>query len=82
MPRQQTPVIGKLTDPYKNEGDNNTSFIYVVQLHPQKEPRNFEDAKGFVLNDYQTFLEDKWIIELKKKYPVKINEAVFKSLIK
>jgi peptidyl-prolyl cis-trans isomerase SurA len=28
------------------------------------------------------FLEDKWIADLKKKYPVKINEAVLKTLPK
>jgi peptidyl-prolyl cis-trans isomerase SurA len=45
-------------------------------------PRTFEEARGMVMNDYQNKLEDQWIAELKKKYPVKINEAVFKTLPK
>jgi peptidyl-prolyl cis-trans isomerase SurA len=83
IPPQQKPVPGQLTEPIKNAGDNNNiSFVYFIKQYPPKQPRSFEDAKGFVLNDYQAFLEDKWISTLKAKYPVKINEAVFRSLLK
>jgi hypothetical protein len=40
-----------------------------------------DDARGFVINDYQNYLEEKWIAELRKKYPVTVNEAVFKTLL-
>jgi peptidyl-prolyl cis-trans isomerase SurA len=33
-----------------------------------------------VINDYQLYLEEKWLAAQKKKYPVKIDEAVVKSL--
>lgn len=56
------------------------SFLYITAVHSQPEQRNFEDAKGAVINDYQQVVEDKWIAQLKKKYPVKVNEAVFKSI--
>ena len=42
--------------------------------------RNFEDARGMVISDYQQVLEDRWIAELRKKYAVKINEAVFQTI--
>jgi peptidyl-prolyl cis-trans isomerase SurA len=42
--------------------------------------RSFEEARGMVISDYQQVLEDKWIAELKKKYLVKVNEAVFQSI--
>jgi peptidyl-prolyl cis-trans isomerase SurA len=35
-----------------------------------------------VINDYQAYLEDQWITELKKKYPVNIDEKVLASLPK
>ena len=64
----------------KNPNDTGYSFIYVTQPHPLKEQRSFEDAKGAVTNDYQQELEEKWIATLKKKYPVKVNEAVWKTI--
>lgn len=71
-----------ITATVKNETDNSATFCYVIKLYNNREPRSFNDARGFVINDYQTFLEEKWIADLKKKYPVVINEAVFKSLPK
>ncbi|HEY8898014.1 MAG TPA: peptidylprolyl isomerase, partial [Niastella sp.] len=83
----QIPVVektnfteGLLTANVRNETDNTVAFAYIIKVHPNREVRSFNDARGFVINDYQQYLEEKWIDELKKKYPVKINEAVLKSL--
>ena len=62
--------------------DGNTSFIKVVHMYDANLQRSFEEAKGLVINDYQNITEEKWIAELKSKYPVKINEAVFQTLLK
>jgi peptidyl-prolyl cis-trans isomerase SurA len=85
----QIPVVGRtnfteglITANVKNETDNTVTFAYIIKLYPDREPRGFADARGFVINDYQVFLEEKWIADLKKKYPVKINEAVLKTLLK
>lgn len=53
-----------------------------VKLYPAGEQRSFTDARGLVINDYQNILEQQWINELKKKYPVKVNDAVFNTLLK
>lgn len=42
--------------------------------------KNFDEAKGLVLNDYQAYLEENWIKALKRTYPVQINDAVLQSL--
>lgn len=83
----QIPVVertnfqpGLLTAPVKNDTDNSLTFAYIIKMYPDRQPRSFNDARGFVINDYQAYLEDQWIAELKKKYPVRINEAVLKSL--
>ncbi|MEO6314901.1 MAG: peptidylprolyl isomerase [Chitinophagaceae bacterium] len=70
---------GNIAEPVKSSTDNITTFAYTIKVYKDRAPRNFEDARGFVINDYQSFLEDKWIATLKQKYPVKINEPVLES---
>jgi peptidyl-prolyl cis-trans isomerase SurA len=72
---------GTITEPLVNLNDETATFVMVLKIYPANEPRNFEEARGLVINDYQTFLEEKWIEQLKKKYPVKVNEKVFQSLL-
>jgi peptidyl-prolyl cis-trans isomerase SurA len=79
----QEPLhAGMVTKPVVNKGDNTASFAYIIKLYPQEELRSFEQARGLVINDYQNELDEKWIEELKKKYPVKVNEKVLESLLK
>ena len=85
----QIPVVGRtnfteglVTANVRNENDNTVAFAYIIKLYPNREMRGFNDARGFVINDYQVFLEEKWIADLKKKYPVKINETELKKLPK
>ena len=85
----QIPVVertnftkGLMTANVKNDPDSSVTFSYIISLYNTREPRNFEDAKGFVINDYQEYIEGQWVTALMKKYPVKLNEAVFKSLPK
>jgi peptidyl-prolyl cis-trans isomerase SurA len=37
-------------------------------------PMSFEEARSAIISDYQTYLEKDWVAQLKKKYPVKVNE--------
>lgn len=71
---------GEMTTPIQNTTDNSYTFICVTAVHPQPEQRAFEDARGMVINDYQKIVEDSWVAELKKRYPVKINTDVFNSI--
>jgi peptidyl-prolyl cis-trans isomerase SurA len=73
---------GSITGALINETDNTASFVKVLKVYPAGQQRTFEEAKGLVINEYQAKLEEEWIKELKKKYPVKVDEAVFQSLLK
>lgn len=73
---------GSVTTPVLNKADNTASFAYIIKLHPNEEPRSFADAKGQVINDYQAELEKSWIAELKKKYPVTVDEKVWSEVLK
>ncbi len=65
---------GIITTPLLNAGDNTSSFVKIIKLYPANQQRSFDEARGLVINDYQNFLEAKWIETLKKKYPVKVND--------
>lgn len=65
-----------------NKDDQSVSFTYVVNLYTQSAQKSFEEAKGQLINDYQDELESKWISDLKKKYPVKINTPVAEQTVK
>ena len=71
---------GFMSKPELNDAGDAYTLVYVFDVFPNVEPRSFDDARGLVINDYQQVLEQKWITELKKKYPVKINDAVAKNL--
>ena len=75
-------VVGAITDVVKNNTDNGAGFVKVIKIYPASIQRNFDEAKSLVINEYQKQLEENWIEELTKKYPVKINTAVFESLLK
>lgn len=71
---------GIITSPVKNTNDNTYSFAYIFNVYSGNAQRSFEDARGMVINDYQQVLEQKWIEQLKKKYPITVKEAVWKTI--
>jgi peptidyl-prolyl cis-trans isomerase SurA len=62
--------------------DGASTFIQYTKYYPANIVRSFTEARGLVINDYQTVLENKWVEALRKKYTVKINEAVVAGLVK
>jgi peptidyl-prolyl cis-trans isomerase SurA len=43
-------------------------------------PETYWDVKGAVQGDYQKYLEDKWVKKLRKKYKVKVDKKVLKTV--
>ncbi|RYY62293.1 MAG: hypothetical protein EOO05_03215 [Chitinophagaceae bacterium] len=76
------PVAGSITGILVNPTDNTATFSLVKEVYTQPAQRSFAEAKGLVMNDYQVLLEDKWTNQLKKKYPVKVDEKEFGKLLK
>ncbi len=76
------PAAGTITSIMVNPSDGTAGFIMILKMYPANEQRTFEEARGLVINDYQNVMEEKWIEELRRKYPVKTDEGVFKSLLK
>jgi len=40
-------------------------------------PKTLAEAKGRVVNDYQQFLEENWVGNLKQEFKVTVDQAVF-----
>jgi len=79
----KTPLqAGLVTSPLKNKTDGSVSFAYILKTYPANMQRSYSEAKGLVISDYQGELEKQWVVELKKKYPVKIDEKVFQQISK
>lgn len=63
---------------------NADGTVTLVKIHRVMAPmpKRLDEARGYVIADYQTELEKQWITELRTKYPVKVNEPVLRSLYK
>lgn len=44
--------------------------------------KTIDECKGKLVNDYQQYLEQNWVSELKKEYTVKVNQDVFEKVKK
>lgn len=72
---------GDFTDAKTDAGTKTASFLKIEEIVPVT-AKTLAEARGYAVADYQDFLEKQWVEELRKEYPVKVNEDVLKSLIK
>ncbi len=56
-------------------------FVSVEKIIPPT-PKTMDEARGYIIADYQDQLEKDWVASLQAKYPVQINDAVLMSLVK
>ncbi len=63
---------------------NDGEHYFVVKTNKvlPAEPKTLEECKGKAINDYQQYLEQNWVSELKKEFTVKINQDVFEKVKK
>ncbi|MDE6339455.1 MAG: hypothetical protein K2K97_06680, partial [Muribaculaceae bacterium] len=55
---------------------------FMIDPRVLTEPEEFADVRGLVTSDYQNEFQNAWEEELRKKYPVKVNQKVLKSVKK
>lgn len=53
-------------------------FVYGGKVLAQ--PEEMSDVRGQVVADYQNYLEEEWVAQLRKKYKVKVDNKVLKKL--
>jgi peptidyl-prolyl cis-trans isomerase SurA len=69
-----------LSKPITSDVEDLTVLVKIKNVIPPVE-KELNEARGIVTADYQNYLEKEWIKQLKKKYPVKINEKVLKEVL-
>lgn len=62
----------------------NSKYTVYFMINPRliSEPEEVADVKGMVTSDYQNEFQQDWENELRKKYPVKVNEKVLRKVKK
>jgi peptidyl-prolyl cis-trans isomerase SurA len=63
------------------EGPNEFTVVDLKKTVPS-EIMNLDDVRGEVMGDYQQFLEEQWMEELRKEHTIKVNEKVYESVKK
>ncbi len=57
-------------------------FVTKVNATLPAGPKKLEECKGKVINDYQQYLEENWVKDLKNEFKVEVNQTVFESVKK
>jgi peptidyl-prolyl cis-trans isomerase SurA len=70
----------KVSTPIKNS-DNSYSVYVPKTIALGNTAKTLNEARGYVIADYQDFLEKEWLASLERKYPVVVNDVVFKGLV-
>jgi peptidyl-prolyl cis-trans isomerase SurA len=66
----------------KPQKDGSYLVVRVEKVFNTTTQKSLEDARGYVIAEYQDYLEKAWNQALKDKYPVKVDEKVFNSMVK
>ncbi len=60
---------------------DSTGFVSVEKVIPPT-PKTLDEARGYIIADYQDQLEKDWVAALQAKYPVVVHDDVLMSLVK
>lgn len=60
---------------------DSTGYVAVDKIIPPT-PKTMDEARGYIIADFQDQLEKDWVASLQAKYPVVVNEPVLMSLVR
>ncbi len=63
-------------------GENGAMTVIVAkEVFKAPSSKTLDEARGYVVAEYQDHLEKEWNEKMRREYPVKVNESVFKSMV-
>lgn len=68
------------TEP-KKATDGSYTVVRVNEVFNEPSPKSLEDAKGYVVAEYQDYLEQQWNQQMRQKYPIKVSDDVLNAMI-
>lgn len=74
------PKVGS-TSIVKNDLRAGTATFYKVEALLPPAPKALDEARGYVIADYQDELERRWVETLRAQYPVKVNKKVLNKIV-
>lgn len=74
-------TVGAVSEPQVNTKTGN-STITVVNTIVDGRTKTLKEARGYVIADYQDYLEKQWVRDLKAEFPIETDKKVLKQLIK
>ncbi len=72
--------VGSISEVEINKRNKASSFYKLEEILPSGN-KTLKEARGYVIADYQDYLDKKWLEELKKEYKVEVDMVVFESLV-
>ena len=72
---------GYVTNAIRDSETGEFMFTKVKDVMPARN-KTLNEARGYIIADYQDFLETQWVEELRKEYTVKVDRKVFETLMK
>lgn len=73
--------VGELSPMEISGRDQSFNFFKIEEILAPGQ-KSLQEARGYVVADYQDFLEKKWLENLKKQYKVKLNTKILNSIVK
>jgi peptidyl-prolyl cis-trans isomerase SurA len=78
---QSAIIKGKISSP-ERQADGTYTVVRADNVYPQPTAKTLEEARGYVVAEYQDALEKSWNAELRSKFPMQVDDKVFRSMVK
>ncbi len=72
---------GKVSAP-THATDGSYTVVRADNVFTQPTSKTLDEARGYAVAEYQDNLEKSWNAQLRAKYPVKLDEKAFQSMVK